>query len=866
MRVLESSTSNDFDELIKSLVTGPNNGYVLRGFNISMAGAIGGAASGLQMLVDPGALLHTQASQSGTFYQVASGTPAQQLNSSTNTIVDGAFAPSSINYVGVDYERFVDDSTATQVYFWDASSRTETTKTVPRAIVLRYRIKISTSTPGSNVLPICTVVTDSGNNVISISDNRPMLGRLGQGGFTANPFYTYGWSQGRTENPSTSSSNSSDPFAGGDKAIGNIKDLFDAIMTAIKEIKGTTYWYSQSSSGSLESLREDLGNTIITGRGTISHSATTAGLLTWSDDINIRVIGSRLAYTLKANPSTTDITLTDDQAAYITLIRGMTIIPNLIFTNLNPIITSVGSVTWTASLQAGDWIKVGSDTDAGYYQIASVNSVAQVTLTESYGGSSTGVTGIKAKYAYGIYQTSPTPSTDRHIYIASRKSVPQGENVFWLYLRSDNAGAMPRIYVRFLGSEIQQGQSEDVSDTVAKEFLQYVGSPLESASKPQYVSALNTSSLPKITDLTFGAASTISSSQFFLINSSGDARHYYVWFKKDATGVDPQPPGTSAGIEVDITSGQTAPQVAALVASALNGTFYNDFIAVQRTTPNTSVVRVTNHSAGVCVDPSNYNMATPFAFAIIQQGTGIGNRIIEDGDSLTLAIKKLDSAFGSISSALDTPSYDESVDVIATQASGSLITLPLNSRVGNVQQKYTVNKGIVQFYVNGQYQRINTDFGEYGVPGAISSQIQLLRPLVIGDAYEFRISGLGGGSGGGGGGGVGPQGPIGIQGPAGTSAVGGPIAISQKNSNYTVTTGDNVLLADCTSGPITFTLPPAASIVGRVYFFKKIDSSANAMTVKANGSELIDGLNTKTTVIQYEALTLVNDGTKFFLL
>lgn len=864
MKAIESAASNDFDDLFESFVTGTTNSYVVRGFNISMAGAIGGAASGLQLIVDPGALLHSQASQSGTFYLVPSGTPAQQLNSAINTIVDGAFAPSAVNYVGLDYERFVDDTTSSQVYLWDPTSNNETTKDSPRATILRYRIKISTSTPASNVLPIATVLTDSGNNVVDITDARPLFGRLGRGGFAADPFYNYGWSQGRDENPSTSSSNSIDPFAGGDKVIGNIKELFDAIMSEIKEIKGTTYWYSQSSSGSLESLREDLGNTVITGRGTITHSADTAGLINWSDDINIRVIGSSLAYTLIANPTSTDITLGDDQAAYITLIRGITVTPNLIFTNSGKVVTSVGSVAWTGLLQSGDWIKVGAETDAGYYEIDTVDSSSQVTLVSNFAGSSTGAPGIKAKYAYGSYQTSPAPSTDRNIYVANRKDVPQGEDVFWLYLRSDNGGAIPRVYIRFLGSEIEQGVEEDISDNVPINLLTYIGSPLESATKPAYVSALNAGSVPEITDLTFGDASTISNNQYFLINSSGNYRNYYVWFNKDAGGTDPAAAG-KIGIEVAIATGQTAAQVAAAVAASLLTTTAGDFKAIQKALPNTNMVRNTNASAGTTSDAVNFNVGAPFAITIIQQGTGAGNVIIEDGDNLTLAIKKLDGAYGSILSVLDNPSYDESVDVVSDTTSGSLITIPVNSRMGSVQQMYTVNKAVLQFYINGQYQRLNADYGEVGAPGAISDQIQLLRDLKAGDAIEFRMSGIGGGTGGGGGG-QGPQGDPGPAGPSGADAIGGPVAISTKNASYTVSLSDNVILGDATSGAVVFTLPPAASATGHVFFFKKIDSSGNLMTIAANGAEVIDGSNTISTSTQYFGFTLVTDGVKWYLL
>lgn len=427
---LESATSNDFDELIQSLITGPGNTYVIRGFSISMSAAIGGAASSLSMVCDPGALLHTTASQSGTFYLVPTGTPQQQLNSATNTIVDGAFAPSSTNYVGIDFERFAADSTAAQSYFWNVSSASETIKTVPKSILMRFRIKISSALPPANVLPIAIVVTDSGNNVSSITDCRPLLFRLGQGGWNPNPFYTYPWSQTQTENPTTSNSNSVDPFFGGDKGILSLKENDSAIKSLIQGIVGGTYWYSLNTSGSLSSMREDLGNTLITGKGLIEHSATTPGQINWDQDIYVKVIGSSLAYKLTANPTSTDITLTEDRVAYITLVRNVVVSPNLIFTNGSPVVTSVGSVAWTSLLQAGDWVKVASDSDAGYYQILTVDSLTQVTLIANFTGTSTGAPGTKAKYAFGSYTTSPTPSTSRHIYIANRPNVPSGQDVF----------------------------------------------------------------------------------------------------------------------------------------------------------------------------------------------------------------------------------------------------------------------------------------------------------------------------------------------------------------------------------------------------------------------------------------------------
>jgi hypothetical protein len=878
VRAIESAASNDFDQLIQALITSNGEGYILRGFDLAMAGAIGGAASGLQMNVSSAAILHSLSSQSGTFLVVPNGTSPQTLNSATNTIVDGAFAPNALNYVGLEYERFIDDTTAAQVYIWNPTTNSETTKVAPRAQILRYRIKITTSTWATNVMPVAIVTTDAGNNVTTIQDARRLLLRLGTAGrSTPNPFYSYPWtaqSEGRVENPPVSSSNAVNPFEGGDKMLYTMKDWFDAIMSALKEIKGTTYWYSFNSGGSLASLREDLGNTVITGRGYIAHSATAAGRMNWNYDIFVRVMGSQLSYKLVANPSSTDITLLDDQAAYITLVRDVQIAPNIVFTNGSAIVTSVGAVSWTTPLQAGDFVKLGSDTHAGYYQIQSVDSSSQVTLTENFGGTSTGPAGAIAMYAFGSYQTSPVPSTSRHIYIASRDAVPEGQDVFWLFLRSDNGGVIPRVYIRFLGGEIEQGESEEISDLSSRETLKYIGAPLESSSEPMYVSALNPGSVAEIQTATVGAASTVASNEYFLINSGGNYRRYAVWINKDGTGTQPNVPFVTDYLEWDVTTGQTATQLATSLAALLNGTNAGDFSAAA----GVSSVTITNTSAGSCSAAVNFNVGAPFALVVNRAGTGLGNFAIHDGDSLTLAIKELDRAMANLASLLDDPSYDETVDIVASGAtpptslngpisSSTDITLPNNSRMGNLPQKYTVGNGALEVYLNGQYLELGEDWAEVGAAGSASNQIQILQDLVVGDVLEFRIDATGGP--GGGSGGVGPPGPPGPTGPAGsagTDAAGGPVAVSTKNSNYSVALGDNVLLANASSGNIIFQLPPAASAVGHLFYFKKIDSTANAMILQANGIEEIDGFNTQQTTVQYESFTLVTDGMAWYII
>lgn len=945
MRSLESASSNDFDQLIQSWVTGTNQGYIVRGFNILMSGAISNAASSLQMQVDPGAVLHIAASQSGTFLMVPAGTPAQQLNSAINTNVVGSFTPNSVNYVSIDYIRFIDDTTSAQVYVWNPTTNTETTKNAPRAQILQYVINISTVTPTANLLPIAVVNTDAGNNVTQVTDARWMFCRLGSGGLTPDPLFSYPWLQGRNENPSSSTS-STDPFTGGDKNIGSLKEWMNALMSIIKEIKGTTYWYSTgSSTGSLESLRQDVANTVITGSGNISHGIipnsepilittgnitsgsnqltalasatgllvgqyivgtgipagttilsiagpvvtmsetatlngtgisvsfynpsviTAPGQINWDEPINIAVISSKLSYILDENDSTTDITLADDQVAYLQLIRDVAVAPNLVFTNGSATVTSVGAIPWTAPLLAGDFIKLASDSDAQYYEILSVDSLIQVTLTSFFAGASTGVGGAQAQYTYGSYTHSPTPiGNNRAIQIAARPLVPENGDVFWLFMREDNSGA-PRVYIRFLGIELNNGEDRQVSGPVPAQLLLYVGSPIISASRPLYVSALNPGSLEEIQTLTFGTAAQTPNNSYFLINSSGNARQYYVWFNKDGLGVQPFPPNTNTAIEVDISTGQTSAQIAEAVKLKLNDTFYNDFSAVR----TLSSVQVTNTSAGTSTVASDGNVGAPFAVVENQAGTGTGNNVIKDGDNLTLAIKELDRAIGSIFGAIDSPTYDEQIDIVASGGvppdtingpvpSGTILQLPLNSRLGFAVQRYTVGDGHLEVYLNGQFLHLGDDWNEIGAAGALSSSFQTLWQLEVGDLLELRIIGIGAG---GVGGNPGPQGAPGPAGPPGSDAVGGPIAISTKVANYTVLLTDNVLRANCAAGSVTFTLPPAATSTGRVFWFKKIDGTANAMIIDANGVELIDGALTKTTIIQYESFTVISDGTSW---
>jgi hypothetical protein len=61
-------------------------------------------------------------------------------------------------------------------------------------------------------------------------------------------------------------------------------------------------------------------------------------------------------------------------------------------------------------------------------------------------------------------------------------------------------------------------------------------------------------------------------------------------------------------------------------------------------------------------------------------------------------------------------------------------------------------------------------------------------------------------------------------------------------------------------------LPPVSGLAGRVYHIKKIDSSNNIVTINPDGAEIIDGASTQTLNVQFQSVSLISDGTQWFIL
>lgn len=82
----------------------------------------------------------------------------------------------------------------------------------------------------------------------------------------------------------------------------------------------------------------------------------------------------------------------------------------------------------------------------------------------------------------------------------------------------------------------------------------------------------------------------------------------------------------------------------------------------------------------------------------------------------------------------------------------------------------------------------------------------------------------------------------------------------------TLTDADGLVVVDASGGACAATLPDVAANVERVFYVKKTDASANAVTVTRAGSATIDGATTYALTVQYQSVTVVSDGTNWHII
>lgn len=292
LRSLESAVANDFDSVLRGLVTGIGKPYLMRGFDVVIPSASIQATS-LTIKVGDSAVLHSTASEAGTILTVPPGTQDEVL-SDTNSRVIGSFQNGVANYVSLDYRRVTDEASKDQTAGWVPSESLEVQRTVPIATVLDYRFVISTSSFGS-LLPLYIVGVDNAGFITYITKAVDGLFRLGLGG--SNPLPTYSFAYQNLVNPQTGNrrewintngavsnpmsvvpGDDANAFKFGDWSITSLKEWMDAVMTRFKEITGSNYWYIDTAFGPVTPGQFNLfdvwwdsgAGSVLTGSGALS--------------------------------------------------------------------------------------------------------------------------------------------------------------------------------------------------------------------------------------------------------------------------------------------------------------------------------------------------------------------------------------------------------------------------------------------------------------------------------------------------------------------------------------------------------------------------------------------------------------------
>ncbi|SFV32084.1 polymer-forming cytoskeletal protein [Thermoflavifilum thermophilum] len=93
------------------------------------------------------------------------------------------------------------------------------------------------------------------------------------------------------------------------------------------------------------------------------------------------------------------------------------------------------------------------------------------------------------------------------------------------------------------------------------------------------------------------------------------------------------------------------------------------------------------------------------------------------------------------------------------------------------------------------------------------------------------------------------------------------LAITTVTANYTATEKDHTILANCSGGPITVTLPNPAGLNGRIYTIKKIGNGGidNALTITPSSGQ-IEGGSSYTIYNDWTFVTLQTDGTNWYII
>ena len=438
---IDSYTAGDFKFLLKGLV-GDTKPFILKGFDvIDPNNAIGTQSCSIKVA---DSMVFYPGSSTGSFYHGLEEGHAQAAP------IVPELRKNATNFVYLTFSTF--NSSVDTRAFWDpdkgGGAGGEFTQDVNTESVLKVDVNVSTGSFPANTIPIAKIVVGP-VTIESITDCRDLMFRLGSGGISPDPFNSYqfrslpGTGFKRTEPPITLLPGGVNPFQGADKNILSLKEWMDLVMTKLKEIGGSTYWYEDFSTYNLVNTFIDSLATTFKSKGSWTHDSSTPGLVTWTQDIQIKVTQDPRDIILRNG----DKTLADEQVAYIPLIRAQVINASdsaVAFTNGQSYLNTVGGATgFFTNLSKGDWIKKIDDENHLFLR------VEEFYDSVSLGGSTTTATNARSVRLNGIYQGTTLNEKaryDRGVYqvgdvvVSNRNDAAlttAGGNFHWLATRSD---------------------------------------------------------------------------------------------------------------------------------------------------------------------------------------------------------------------------------------------------------------------------------------------------------------------------------------------------------------------------------------------------------------------------------------------
>jgi hypothetical protein len=241
----DAYSAGDWKGFLEAMVD--DKPYLIKGFEISQPNTLIGNPAGSVDVVVVGSSMWWAAGQEGSFFVSL----PDAANKSVTLITDAT------NYIEMTLTlgSRAEDARA----LWDPGANGgaggEFTQVVDTESFIDVEITRNNTGFSSDKIPIAKVVVNSSNNVVSITDSRPMLFRLGTGGNTPDPLNDYIWRDepagySRTDSPTTMNSPSdANVFRGADKNIRSFKEWMDAVMSRIKEIDGGSKWFQASGGG-----------------------------------------------------------------------------------------------------------------------------------------------------------------------------------------------------------------------------------------------------------------------------------------------------------------------------------------------------------------------------------------------------------------------------------------------------------------------------------------------------------------------------------------------------------------------------------------------------------------------------------------